>query len=152
MRTGYSLCYWQCLHYLHQCHCYVYHYRQSLRWLFHDSYVYRTWRIISFPAVILAITSVIFIVRIIMVLWKHKHQPLYGEEELRSPVDIARTQKLIFMWGETAAVDICRPLLFSLTFNGWDRCDQILPMSTAHVDGDLVLRYRLSTWWVGPLH
>ncbi|XP_064797952.1 uncharacterized protein LOC135517503 isoform X2 [Oncorhynchus masou masou] len=48
-------------------------------------------------AVILAITSVIFIVRIIMVLWKHKHQPLYGEEELRSPVDIARTQKLIFM-------------------------------------------------------
>ncbi|KAK6299942.1 hypothetical protein J4Q44_G00299750 [Coregonus suidteri] len=48
-------------------------------------------------AVILAITSVIFIVRIIMVLWKHKNKPLYGEEQLMSPVDIARTQKLIFM-------------------------------------------------------
>lgn len=49
-------------------------------------------------AVLLALASVLFVVRILLVIWRHIKQPLYEDvsPEAMEPMEIAEKQKKIF--------------------------------------------------------
>lgn len=49
-------------------------------------------------AVLLALASVMFVVRIVLVIWRHIKEPLYEDvsPEVMEPMEIAEKQKKIF--------------------------------------------------------
>ncbi|XP_061111962.1 uncharacterized protein si:dkey-29d8.3 [Conger conger] len=49
-----------------------------------------------FTAVLLGLSCALFVVRALLVVWKHKKQPLYQNTDTLSPMDIAEKQKKIF--------------------------------------------------------
>ncbi|XP_036375420.1 uncharacterized protein LOC118771520 [Megalops cyprinoides] len=52
-----------------------------------------------FTVVLLALASVLFVVRVLLVIWRHRKRPLYQDsnsEVLMSPMDIAAKQKKVF--------------------------------------------------------
>lgn len=52
-----------------------------------------------FTASILALSTLMFVVRIALIVWRHYKQPLYSSSEPNlSPVQIALTQRKLFLW------------------------------------------------------
>lgn len=52
-----------------------------------------------FTASILALSTLMFVVRIALIVWRHYKQPLYTSSEPNlSPVQIALTQRKLFLW------------------------------------------------------
>lgn len=52
-----------------------------------------------FTASILALSALMFVVRIALIVWRHYKQPLYSSSEPNlSPVEIALTQRKLFLW------------------------------------------------------